>query len=347
MNRLILSALALASFISTASPVRADNAADLATSLNAVGEAFHDRYALADYKKLVFGWEIDSEIQTLVTQANQNPNLSKSDAQVLLNQFFVSARDYHAQAILGSATILEVPIGIHSADQRVFITNVKASGSSSNIAVGDEVLTYDGAPVWDAITALLPTPENNARTDLRDAERKLTTRYGMLVEPLPTSPTLALTLRNQSGATYNATLTWGPTTAAKVGKDLLPKSRIPKSLRGAMDDPFGYITRKSYLPKPKTVTWEAPDTDYYYAWIGVLDSGQRVGMIRIPSFAVDDFGIAIVEFKKLVERMNSETDTMILDVQGNRGGLLDYAYAITSFFIEKTGEDDDFLLSLK
>lgn len=327
---------------------------DFTTTLNQVSQIYKTNYALADYKKQLFGWDNDTITQDLLTRAQNNPNLTVGEAQQMIQEFFNSTRDYHAQAYFAKQPYINVPVGMHSAHGRVFISYVNPTYTGP-IQVGDEVILYQNDRVivklYELATKLYP---NFLGTDLRDATRRLTERYGVLMDPIPADPKLTLSLVKPDGTAYSETLTWnGHPAAPKMQSPALfsrsfKKSRVPQILQGEMlDNPWGYLSRKSYFPRPTTVTWEAADTDVFYAWIGELPGSnplvmaQRIGLIRIPTFALakqTDYANAVKAFKALIDKMNAETDLLIIDIQSNRGGMLDYAEALSSFFFDRPKE---------
>ena len=344
----LLSAFFLIYFPSAQAQTSATILADFTSTLQQVSQIYDSNYASQDYKYKMFGWKNEDVVRDLLARAQQDPNLTLPVAQQMLQEFFDSTRDYHAQAYFAKQPYISLPIGMHSAHGRVFISYV-APTYTGPIQVGDEVLLYQKERVivklYELATPIYP---NASGTDLRDATRRLTARYGLLMDPIPADPNLSLSLVKPDGKSYSETLVW-------KGHPLAPKSidpvlfstapatgPVPENLRGTMlDDPWGYSSRKSYFPLPATVTWEAPDTDFFYAWTGTTDTGQRVGLIRIPTFSLAkpaDHVTAVNAFKALVNKMNAETDYLVIDIQGNRGGMLDYAEVLSSFFFDTPKE---------
>lgn len=327
---------------------------DFKATIEEVSQIFSVSYASSDYKAKRFGWNKETIVQDLIQRAEANSNLTVLEAQKLIQEFFNSTRDYHAQAYFSKQPFISIPLGFYSVQGRVYVTFLGPSYVGS-IKVGDELVIYDGLSANEALAKLKTQKYANLPgTDLRDATRRLTARYVLLMDEIPSSSKITMTLKHQDGTEYEETLNWSgypaPTPAAiwglyspaKIPEVVKPESPIPENLMGHMaSDPFGYNSRQSYFPRPAKVTWEASDADYFYAWTGEIQStsGQikRVGLIRIPTFSLaqsSDFGNAVQAFKVLVEKMNQETDLLVLDVQGNRGGMLDYSEALISFFID-------------
>lgn len=337
----------------------ADVLKDFTATLQEVSQIYKSNYALADYKKQMYGWDNEAITQDLLLRAQKNPNLTVIEAQQMIQEFINSTRDYHAQAYFAKQPFIKVPVGMHSAHGRVFISYVDPSYSGP-IQVGDEVILYQNERVivklYDLATKLYP---NFSGTDLRDATRRLTERYGILMDPIPASAELKLNLVKPNGTSFNETLTWSGhplTPKSALSSGTRSKSRVPRILQGEMlDNPWGYSSRKSYFPKPEIMIWEAADTDLFYAWIGMVApsnpvyKSRRVGMIRIPTFSLaqpNDYANAVKAFKALVDRMNTDTDVLIIDVQGNRGGMLDYAETLASFFFDREKEPFKFQYKL-
>lgn len=349
---ILLFALSLTVFSRVQAQTSADVLTDLTATLQEVSQIFNSNYALADYKNQRFGWKNEVIVQELLTRAQNNPNLTVLQAQLYIQEFFNSTRDYHAQAFFLKQPLISLPVGMALSQGRVFISYIDPTYTGP-IQVGDEVIFYEDTPVMDKILELVtPHYRNIVGTDFRDATRRLTSRYGVLMDAIPASPQIKIDLIRADGSKISDVLTW-------KGHPALPKSisqenlnwtvqkknlsHIPEILQGNMlDDAWSYLSRKSYFPRPDSVTWEASDTDLFYAWIGQQSgSNQRIGLIRIPSFSQSSaaqYTAAVKAFKVLVEKMNTETDVLVLDIQGNRGGNLDYGEALSSFFFDSPKE---------
>jgi Peptidase family S41/PDZ domain len=350
----LITAVFLIYSLSAQAQTSASTLNDFTTTLQQVSQIYKSNYALADYKKQMFAWDNDAVTQDLLTRAQNHPNLTVLEAQQMIQEFFNSTRDYHAQAYFAKQPYISVPVGMHSAHGRVFISYVNPKYVGP-IKLGDEVILYQNdrviVKIYELATKNYP---NFSGTDLRDATRRLTERYGILMDPIPASPKLTLNLLRPDGTSYNETLVWSGHPLTQTSQTpawstrATVTSRIPTNLQGEMlDNPWGYSSRKSYFPRPDLVIWEAADSDKFYAWIGELPSSsplvksQRVGLIRIPTFSLAkqiDYADSIKAFKVLVDKMNAETDFLVIDIQGNRGGMLDYAEALSSFFFDSPKE---------
>lgn len=304
---------------------------------------YKNQYGLYPWKAARYGWNSDREAKSLIKRARaMGSSLTLLKAQRLLKEFVESTRDVHGNVLFRGQPHLNLPIGIHSSRGRVFVTYVDTSTYIGPIQVGDELISFDGQPAFDAIRSMFYVYPNSYTVDLGDATRRLVDRYVMLGDPMPASPTVNLQLYSPVQGNYSAELTWPgyPKPASKelnpraLRRSVQPGSHMPSILVGHNDNPYGFSSVKSYFPKAPTISFESAPTDLFYAWIGATDSGTRVGMIRIPSFDVDDFGASIAAFGALVEKMQNNTDILVLDTQGNGGGVAEYDNAIYSYFTE-------------
>lgn len=321
---------------------------DFHATLDTVKAAFEDRYALAPWKQQFFGWTINGAYRRIRREGDRDPNLTVERARSLVQDFFLSARDYHAAAFYPAGGYTSLPVSIRASGAQAFITGVQ-DDCACGLTPGDEVLEFDGQPVLSALRERRNTRyPNHPLSDGRDAERRLTNPYGMLMEKMPTADEAVLKVKTLAGPVVDVRLPWkrpAPSPAASLStlSNFRLPPKVPADLIGWMKGPgddgraAGMDYRGSIFPKPATVSWEAPADSNFPAWIAEFPGapGKKVGWVRVPHFAPNDFSAAVREFEATIDRMNRETDVLIVDELSNSGGMADYMYALFSYFIDR------------
>lgn len=221
------------------------------------------------------------------------------------------------------------------------------------LAVGDELLTYDGQAVWEAVEDRIElgrgaNPMARRRRAV-SALASLTQRYNLF----PEHDELQLTLRNSSNVTYTVSLPW----ATELDKDCVPKpSTLPtiqtrprKQLpTGTFDEQEDlnriFVTRASKSPKGKD-EWIATD-EPILKYKTIANQNGSFGVIRLDSFtpsklSVDD---TIVAVRDLLRGPLAGTDGIIFDLRNNGGGYIALAEGLVQLFTAQEVRPLDFLL---
>lgn len=332
----VMKSIFLLGFVLTTQVVYADVHQDFKKTLTVVKDAYSERYGLMQYKKQKFGWNVERQYRGLLQKGLSNPDLTVDQAQALVVELVRSTRDYHGRAVLGAKPHLKLGIWVRSIAGHVFVAYLD-SDYRGKAKVGDELLTFDGVPGYQALLNVSERKYPNlVDADQRNAERILTERYGSLSDPIPTRLQAKLSFRRGKQA-FDETFDWKEVSSVARASLAVDRNPVPESLRGNMEgNPHGYSQRVSYLPQLGQIVWEEQDHGSpFYSWISKLSNGKKVGMIRVPTFALDSaeaYTQAVQAFALLIEKMKAETDVLILDIQANRGGMLDYGYALASFF---------------
>ncbi|MBS1963983.1 MAG: PDZ domain-containing protein [Bdellovibrionales bacterium] len=351
MKRLnILSVFALLSVLGAAI-AQASVQEDFATTLDLVKQKFHDRYALEPWKTKALHWTIDDAAKRIGAEGAKDPNLTADGARTLIQDFFYSARDYHAKAIYSPGGSTSIPISVRSVGGKVFVTGV-TDDCNCGVAVGDELVSFDGEPAMRSIFDRTTMKYlNHFESDVRDGERRLTNPYGMLMEKTPMKDTVDLVLRGVDGKRKTATLAWKKPVAfdAEFAISRAPAHpMVPESLQGWSKVDAGFGPRGAYFRKPEKTLWESASGARFTAWIaefpgarnifGNPGKARKIGYVRIPDFSPGqpaDYTAAVKEFEATIAKMDAETDALILDENSNPGGMADYMYALASYFFAK------------
>lgn len=184
----------LALLISLTSSIKAEDQNSLkvrmVNDLEIIRNTFDVKYAPADWKKAYSGWDLNelisrSQIKILATDPIYVP-----DFQKIVKRFFKSTRDYHTTAHFYSTASAYLPFRVESAQGRYFIAWIDKEFAPSSLMIGDEVLTFAGIPISDAIEDLKALELGNvgSKTDQSLAEIFLTARIGSLGHVIPNGP---------------------------------------------------------------------------------------------------------------------------------------------------------------
>ncbi len=340
---------------------------DFHTTLDEARDRFHIRYGMEEYKQSRFGWTIDSELATIRAKGDKlGTALGLMEAQRLVLEFFQSTRDFHVGVYTGDWTGADLPIRVALNGNRAFVVAVLNPVLAPEFAVGDEILAMDGKTFRQQVDEVQVPNRYSAqsRYETLFASRYTIKRYKALLIDQPTRETVTFRVR-PTGTRRAVTreLKWlvPKPSVAPVQVESMPAYRnIPRVFQdlrlevpfarsvseGVAFNPFDGGGQISYFMPDDQIVWSNdPSQVTFHAWITVRPNGKRVGTIRIPHFSMGtpaNFKKAVDEFEALVTKMNGETDALILDVLNNSGGMMDYAYALASYFYSKPQKAYDF-----
>lgn len=89
---------------------------------------------------------------------------------------------------------------------------------------------------------------------------------------------------------------------------------------------------KSFVPPLGKVIWSHTDS-HYYAYIFTTAKNQKIGYVRIPTYAV--YQEEYLDFAKLINRFQKETDALIIDQLNNPGGAVVYLFSLLSMLSDR------------
>lgn len=174
--------------------------------LDAIRNSFSVKYAPAEWKRSLFGWDIDQAFDKARKQVvKQNPRSVKAFQQILKSVFF-SAKDYHARVIFYSTEKAYFPLALKGTLGRYFIAPWNGAGLESEDTnesmedlqkiqsfldldswVGAEVLEMDGMPIHYAIEKIIDEDLGGDRTPAgySIAEKHVFLRRGEFGQSVP------------------------------------------------------------------------------------------------------------------------------------------------------------------
>lgn len=321
------------------------------SDLETIKHGFSVEYAPADWKYQFAGWELDKEIDVIRKEVLSNPRVSTRDYQCLVKKFFRSTRDYHVVPFFYSTEEARLPFTIKGAGDRFFIIDIdteKLSPQQFPIRIGDELISFNGKNIADVIRELqleefgtCCTGTDRSLTEIfltkREASRGCLVPNGS-VEIVVKSPHF------DQCSTFELRWDYIPERIVSnwdgfkddhccLNKKLLDKKLKAPFLNKKAGGPFSLAAWKSYVPPLGEVVWEADPWSTFYAYICQDLHGRRIGFIRISSYDGDHFDAN--EFASIIDRLEDETDVLVIDQVDNPGGSVFYLYALASMLSDK------------
>lgn len=334
--------------------------------LRVIENTFQTQYAPLEWKSIFSNTNIAEEFALRHAQIDSFQGMSIKDYQRIIKQFFDSMQDYHVGVSFFSTEAAQLPFLIKSANGRYYLADIDRHSlppSASAIQIGDEILTFNGEPIFNAMQQFL-NEEFNAGKTLTDqalGELFFTLRLGSQGHLVPNGPVWITIKHQKTQTTSSYELTWNyhpeeinaialpPLKSLMAGKRLVSKPQQPvfslkdhpalkKSMLAPLAEVFkkhhtflagdGLGSRQSFLPPLGKKVWESSSETYFHAYIFENVDRHRIGYIRIPHYSGSEKHI--LQFKSIIKKFNTETDALVIDQVNNPGGSVFYMYALVS-----------------
>jgi len=325
--------------------------AAMISDLETIRHGFSVEYAPTDWKYQFSGWELDNAINTIKEQIALNPFLSVRDYQCLVKKFFRSTHDYHVVPFFYSTEESRLPFTVKGAGDRFFIIDIDSDKLSPNqfpINIGDELISFGGCPAFPVIRDLQfdEFGTDCCGTDRSLTEIFLTKREASRGHLVPNGP-LEITVRsvnNDKISTFELQWDYVPERIVSnfgdfeeeqcsLNKRLLQKKLKVHFLNKKAGGPFSLAAWKSFTPILGDVIWEVEPWSTFHAYIFIDSFDRKIGYIRISSYDGDNYDAR--DFASLIDRMQEQTDALVIDQVDNPGGSVFYMYALASMLSDK------------
>lgn len=339
---------------------------DMLLGLASIENSFEVMYAPAGWKKSYANWDLDNQIAKAKAKINSAEHMTLKDYQKILRDFFKATQDFHVAVRFNSTESARLPFEIRGVDGVYYIVAIdsqKLSSSAYPIAVGDELVSFDGKPTGEIVKELQKT-QGKTETDRLLAESMLTARAGRRGDDVPQGPVMIEVKSQKDGKSRSLQLIWDYTPEQIVnpgvkpskpsGKRLAANGMGEASLRDMFDkrtfmspmrstdadvalpkvSPFAIGSPVSFVPDLGKKTWQSKPSDGFYGYIYKHENGKRIGVVRIPSYDVED-SKAAQAFAKILQRFNKSTDALVIDEVNNPGGSVLYVYALLSMLTDQ------------
>lgn len=359
MKSFFLFLAALSIFKSTVYPINLDKDR-MAADLDILKNEFNISYAPIFWKKELFQWDLDVEIDKSKEKLYALDLKNLKQYHQIIRDFFGSLKDMHAAISFYTTEYAALPFLIQGTEDRYFVIWRNEDWGYQNqqiLNIGDEVLAFNDQPLKEIVNEILAASYGGAREDSfqRLAELQLTVRDAETLSSIPEGLVKVTFKKKETGVTKNIYLEWYYAEEKIINNYSSPKFTSEKL--GA--HPFFHKLRalplnekwksfehqcsgqvlgalKSFLPRLGKVTWQS-HSSHFDAYIFQTPAGKSVGYIRIPDFEGDIY--IYEEFRSLINVMETRTHKLVIDVMNNPGGYAFYALAIASSLTNKPLEN--------
>lgn len=180
------------------------------SDLDIIKNTFEVKYAPAEWKKHYAQWDLEEKISEAKAKVLAKDHITVRDYQKILSSFFNSTRDYHVSVQFHSTSVASLPFRVQGANGRYFIAWIDHRLTSLPLAVGDEILKFDGKPIGDVIAELKAADLGNpdSKTDQSKAEMFLTARIGALGLEVPKGAVTITVQHAHSKKVSSYTVNW-------------------------------------------------------------------------------------------------------------------------------------------
>jgi hypothetical protein len=325
------------------------------SNLDFIQSAFSAQYGPGQWKQSHEGWDLNSQIAAAKANVQANPNMTVAQYHDVLRRFFNSMKDFHVSVQFDSTEKSSLPFTVGGTNGRYFITSIdrtKLSASSFPFNVGDELVSFGGQPIAQAVAGLKARlGGNTSLTENALAEMYLTSRSGAGFGDVTKGPINVAVKPEGSSQVVTRQLTWdyspelisnpggqkfGVASAGPLSKNsnwvpsMLSPMATETSGPESAANPFGLGNQTSFVPALGEKVWESDPSAIFNAYIFKTPNGHTSGYVRIPSYEPDDADAAVAEFTTLIKSFQAQTDGMVIDEVDNPGGSVPYLYAIAS-----------------
>ena len=334
--------------------------------LEFVSSVLENNYALAQWKQEKFGWSLQTSLADAKEALIGLSNPSVKQFQRLVKSFLKSTRDYHVEVVFYSTEMARLPFNVEKIGEKYFISTIDPDKSSAlSFAVGDELLQFNGFPIEDVVQQFLQAGNHGGKeeSDRALAQTFLTERHAFYGHEVPQGKVSLCTRTHGSSTDTMHELEWEcypeyvaePPSIKETWKSALkdafmePAARLSgcsyfqkvsmlpgfeRMVDAGEEVPTSLGNKTSFLPPLGLKKWEADAGSAFQAYI-FEHKGRNIGFLRIPTYYVEDSDQAVAQFAKIIQRMQRQTDCLIIDQMSNPGGNLLYLYALVSMLSDK------------
>jgi hypothetical protein len=347
----------------------------MVSDLDVIKNTFEVKYAPVDWKKKYAQWDLEEKISETKTLISADDKITVKGYQQLLKNFFNSTKDYHVSIMFHSTAMAFLPFRVQSTQGRYFVVWVDRHDSSNPLSIGDEILTFNGKPVAEAVDVIkaqeLGNP--NSKTDQAIADMYLTTRVGAFGMDAPQG-SVDITVKHvdaKNDSSYKLSWYYLPEEVNNQNVYRAAAVKKPQPSLLAVDAKSKSLIDETYFHRPMT----APFYEKWHAALqkksGSANEGEAdpvgarksfippLGQVIWKSSDADSFYAYLFktpdqktvgyiripsysgnekqanEFLNLIKLFELRTDALVIDEVDNPGGEILYMYALASMLIDK------------
>ena len=287
--------------------------------------------------------------------------MSKTEFNKVVKRAVYGVKDYHVSVRFTDYTAYSsLPFRITATSakagkRRYFIESFQ-SNAVYGLEVGDEVIRFDGRRLDNIVRDILDEQGavNRLETDWELASKNITLKRMSRGDDLATGEAELLVIKKNGKrvkvkAPWNVNITPNMVTnqteeteaTPELGLKLLNTKMVSERALSSFqpsDSQAAYNlgARNSYVPTLGKVIWEAPATSPFKAYTFELPNGEVGGYIRIPAYSLSGpdfmYFLNTMRFGDLINKLEQETDRLVVDQVDNPGGSVFYLYTLASMF---------------
>lgn len=317
--------------------------------LDLMADIFEVRYAPLEWKKSLFGWDLQQEIRRVKEYIADAPDLTVKQFQQALRSIFLSGKDYHLDINFYSTESAQLPFKIKPVSGKCLISYIDPTLPQDQLLpfeVGDELLSFDGLQASDALANFLKLQRGcNRETDNLFAAEMMTYRRGLYGHEVPVHDVEVVWRSAKDESVSKCLLKW-KYVPEYIPNPLLESASISAGLKSAYDHqmmlpqfsqeefdsssrPYDYdalSARESYVPMLGRTWWVSDKECPFHAYLFELPSKRNAGYIRIPHFRGSAYHVD--QFRQLMRYFEEFADVLVIDQVNNPGGSPRYLYAL-------------------
>lgn len=298
----------------------------------------YGNYSLREVKEAQ-GWKFEQGFDSLRArvQRGMQPFVFRRDLAALLR----SAADLHLELGVSSSAqsflSFRVRSVIHPDGKRTFhlVWKDDRDPGFASVRLGDELVTFNGAPVIEELRTLQNLDRGTPGT-WRRAEELLTWRPGYSGFYTPVGEVKLQFRSDSSGGALIEVVTPWLTISEGVplpGEPVPPVGGIA-NMKSPPQTPWNTGARFGYLPPLSRPLWMS---DRFNTWLAYEfeDQGHRYGYLRLHDFKTRDPRRAIEDLAQIISKFEDETEGLLVDISANPGGDIAFSYAAISLLIDQ------------
>jgi len=323
---------------------------------------FEHRYAPLQWKEESLGISFGDLTSKLVAEAYKE-NLTDLEFYAAMAKFSGGVKDTHNWFILPSNYRADLGFTCDYVEDRVLIANIDREELPEDVFPyerGDELVAMDGIPVHEIIDELSQyESEGNWLAEMRFLAGTLTHRRQRNYPYIPSGP-VYLDIFSQSRGTMEAvTLEWAMEGKPLAGTELpilvpvqpiepiTPKSEVAnfdkiknplEILRWSGIDSEKGVHGRIRDPEPFFPMWESyvKRTNSPLVSGIFLLNGYRIGFLRIPTWAPQEWSGWIKYLEEQIPYLEKETDALLIDQTDNGGGWICLGEVVSEFLVSES-----------
>lgn len=338
---------------------------DMQYELDTIYNHFLLYYAPLQWKEDHLKLELDKEKEKIQEAIDNNPAMDIATFRSMVRNFLFSLHDYHVAPTFLATEAAVLPFTVQEAQGRFFISWIDPTAlaeETTSLAVGDEIVLWDGVPISQVINNMVENERHAApKTDLAKTVVYLTMRTASQGMRVPQGAVTLQVKKNKSEEYKTYSLTWkyfsekNPSFGSSLRSKKLSRSKLdllldspllnPTSIDGDFDStpefiesyplPTGYHNSK--IPPLGELLWHSDEKALFDAYIALGEDGRRIAFVRIATYTLPEsnknYLAYVKEFSDLIKRFEMESDLLVIDQRDNPGGAVFYAYALASTLI--------------